>query len=54
MKIKVTLTLDIDPEAWTENYGVESAEEIREDVQSYAHNVITEQLRDVGVLDDRA
>lgn len=50
MKIKVELTVDIDPEAWTLNYGVEGAKEIREDVRAYVEGAVVEQLRAVGVL----
>lgn len=54
MKIVVKVTVDIDPAAWTSNYGVEGAKDIRADVQAYAHNLVTEQLRDVGVLADKS
>jgi len=49
MKVKISLMVDIDPQAWTENYGVEGAE-IRPDVQQYARTTILDQLESVGVL----
>ena len=43
MKIKVTVTLDVDPEAWVLNYGIERAE-VRDDVKTYFEHVCREQL----------
>lgn len=54
MKIKIEVTLDIDPEIWTLSYGVAGAKEIREDVRAYAVNGITEHFRDLGVLTEEA
>lgn len=54
MKIRVELTVDIDPGAWTLNYGVEGAKEIREDVRNYVEGTVVEQLRAVGVLKESA
>jgi hypothetical protein len=50
MKVRVVFTLDIDPEAWTLNYGVEGAKEIREDVQNYVLNGTRDHLNDLGLL----
>lgn len=48
--VTVTVRVDIDPEAWAANYGVEGRRAIRADVQTYAENLVREQLRDAGVL----
>lgn len=50
MKVKISVEVDIDPEAWTLNYGVEGAAAIRADVKRYAEGTILEQLNQVGVL----
>lgn len=39
MKIRVSLTVEIDPDKWSKNNGTERSE-IREDVQSYVLNQI--------------
>lgn len=54
MKVKVSFTLDIDPDAWTANYGVEGAKEIRADVQVYVENGVRDQLRDLGLLTEES
>ena len=50
MKVKITLTVDIDAASWTLNYGVEGAAAIRADVIAYVENAVVEQFRDMGVL----
>lgn len=50
MKVKVSVTVDIDAAAWRLTYGAGTATEVREDVQRYAANLLTEQFRAVGVL----
>ena len=50
MKARFAITVNIDPEAWTANYGVEGAAAIREDVQRYLSNMVLETLASVGVL----
>lgn len=50
MKVKIEFTVDIDPEAWTMNYGVVGEREIREDVKMYCQNSIHELLNDNGNL----
>lgn len=50
MKVRVAVTLDVDPEAWTLTYGVEGPAAIRADVQAYATSMLTEHFRDQGVL----
>jgi hypothetical protein len=39
MKIRLSYTVDIDPELWERAYGV-GKDEIREDVRSYMRNLI--------------
>lgn len=45
----ISMTLEIDPDAWTLNYGVAGRAAIVEDVQNYVHNLVTEHLREMGV-----
>ncbi|MFE9381767.1 hypothetical protein ACFYMO_00800 [Streptomyces sp. NPDC007025] len=41
MKVRITLTLDIDPEAWSLAYGTTTeAAAVREDVRSYVLNSV--------------
>jgi hypothetical protein len=41
MKIRVTLTIEVDPEAWTLAYGTEP-EDLREDVKTYVLGTVAE------------
>ena len=50
MKVKIQFTVDIDCEAWTENYGAMTTAELREDVRFYAEDVVLNQMRSVDVL----
>jgi hypothetical protein len=51
MKVKITVTVDIDPEVWDLNYGTgTSAKAIREDVQRDAEYAIQSHFEQVGVL----
>lgn len=51
MKVRVTMTVDIDPEAWDLNYGTGTdAAAVREDVRTYIENGARDQLETVGVL----
>ncbi|WIF20520.1 DNA binding protein [Rhodococcus phage Jflix2] len=54
MKVKVEVTVDIDPESWTMNYGVEGTAAIREDVKQYCRNTIIEQLQLVEVWNNKS
>lgn len=45
MKVKVTVTVDLDAEAYAEEYGCES-DEVREDFRRHAEEVL-HQLADV-------
>lgn len=49
MKVRVTFTVDIDPEAWELIYGV-PREQIREDVKYHAEYIARETLRDQRLL----
>jgi hypothetical protein len=35
VKVKISVTVEVNPQEWTQTYGVEGAKEIREDVKSY-------------------
>ena len=48
MSVRVTLSLDIDPEAWREAYGDEV--DVREDVREYVRQSIEVWLADQGLL----
>jgi hypothetical protein len=51
MKVKITFTVDIDPEVWDLNYGTgTSAKAIREDVQNSAEDAIQSHFEQIGVL----
>ena len=50
MKVRISLTVDIDPDAWTMNYGVEGAEAIRKDVREYVTHGVYDGLSVTGVL----
>ena len=51
MKVKIEVTVDIDPEAWVSVYWVEGGTPaIRKDVKQYCEHTLHEQLRQVGVL----
>lgn len=48
-RVRVTISVDIDTEAWIANYGVAPGE-VRSDVKTYVEGTVIEQLRHVGVL----
>ena len=50
MRINVAVTLDIDPEAWAIEYGVEGAAAIRADVKMHAINALKQHYDNIGVL----
>lgn len=39
MRVKVTATVEIDPDLWASEYGIERAE-VREDVKNYYANIL--------------
>lgn len=49
MKIRVTFTLDIDPESWASEYGLDKTE-VREDIQAYLANEAREWMNMMGHL----
>lgn len=51
MKVRINFTIDVDPEAWSLNYGV-PREAMREDAQAYVENLVTEHMRDLGLLSE--
>lgn len=48
MKVRVSFTVDIDPSAWTDIYGV-SDSDVRADVQGYAREIVLQQFAENGV-----
>lgn len=52
MKIRVAVTLDVDPDEWANAYGVETRE-VRTDVHEWAFHLLTEAARENGVLSQR-
>lgn len=51
MKVKVTMTFDIDPEAWNMTYGTGAkAADVRADVREHAFHTLTETYSNFGVL----
>lgn len=50
MKVRITTTLDIDPDAWALNYGVEGQEAIRSDVREWARNLLLDAANESGNL----
>lgn len=50
MKIAISLTVDIDPEAWATDNGMTDRSDIRADVKTWAEYLVTETLRDQGYL----
>jgi hypothetical protein len=52
MRISVTLSLDVDPEAWDLEYGTgTAAKDVRADVQAHVRGTVHEHFRELGVLD---
>jgi hypothetical protein len=50
MKVKVTVTLGIDPEAWATEFGLRRVDNvIRRDVNTYFAGLCTEQLAALGL-----
>jgi hypothetical protein len=54
MKVRVSFTIDIDPEAWDTNFGTgREAKAVRADVQTYVENGARDLLRDLGLLQEQ-
>ncbi|MGV8846070.1 MAG: hypothetical protein ACOH1Y_14295 [Propionicimonas sp.] len=49
MKVKIEVTIDVDPASWTLNYGTAGASAIRDDVKVYVQDLILSQLGPEGV-----
>lgn len=49
MKVAVNLTLDIDPDAWADEYGVEAAD-VAQDVERHVTNTVNAHLNSLGLL----
>lgn len=52
MKIRVSFTVDVDPVAWSREYGT-TREDVRADVNLYVHNATHAQFDSQGVLAKR-
>lgn len=50
MKVRVEITLDIDTEAWSLEYGVEGASAIREDVKTHVTQSTLAHFSGMGLL----
>jgi hypothetical protein len=54
MKVQVTLSVEIDPQAWIAEYGYDgdndSASAVRADVKRYAAQIVQQHFDSVGVL----
>jgi hypothetical protein len=49
MKVQVTVTVEIDPQAWADEYGSEIGN-VRADVKRYAAQIVQQHFDSVGVL----
>lgn len=49
MKVRISFTLDIDPEMWALSYGT-GPKEIRQDVKNYAYHIVQQQFDSTGLL----
>lgn len=49
MKVRVAFTVEVDAQAWADEYGVE-VDAVREDVRSYVASSVREHLSDLGLL----
>jgi hypothetical protein len=49
MKVRVTMTVDVDPARWEEDFGVPRSE-MREDVKTYVIGTVQGQLEHIDVL----
>lgn len=49
MKVRINITLDVDPQSWAESYGTtDKPADIREDVRGYFQTLCREQLIRIG------
>lgn len=49
MRVKIEFTVDIEPESWTMNFGIEGPAAIRKDVKEYAEQTVYGQLANSGI-----
>jgi len=42
MKVRVTLTVEVDSDAWAEEYGLVQSKAVREDVEGYVRQAVFE------------
>jgi hypothetical protein len=47
--ISITLSITIDPESWTLNYGTEGRAAIRKDVREYVRSAVEGNLENSGI-----
>jgi hypothetical protein len=50
IKVSIPITVEIDIAAWNEEYGCDSAAEVRADVKTHIANMVNQQLDALGVL----
>lgn len=49
MKVRVSYTVEVDPEGWVSEYGVDPSE-VRDDVKDHLHTCGVEHLASLGLL----
>ena len=49
MKVRITTTVEIDPQAWALDYGIR-IKQVHKDVQEWAEYLIAETLRERGMI----
>lgn len=49
MKVHITMTVEIDPDDWTLNYGIEGRPAIRADLITWAPEIVRQQLVQSGI-----
>lgn len=49
LRVEIAMTLDIDVDAWAEEYGIEPGK-VAGDVEEHATNTVVAHLSDLGVL----
>lgn len=52
LRVRVTLSLIIDAEAWANEYGL-AGEDVRQDVRDYITHAVRADMRDRGLLVER-
>lgn len=49
MKVRIEFTLDINPDDWTREFGVEGTAQVRADVQERARHIVIQQFNIDGI-----